>query len=276
MTTVAPAFRGSGARVVRARTTSWSRRPHAWLYVVAAAGWVVLAWAEVERRTPRSTSTLSGHSPGSHAHLAPASAADNGSWASALGSMAEHVVMVLAMIAVMTPLIARNVRFAALRSPRRARPGVAVAVTVGWASVWVLAAGALAVAGWLVATALGAVATVVLVSVWAVGWQWSRRKRLGLARCHRLLAPPLSPRAARSASRGYGRAIGRSCVTSCLPFMALMSVTGHTILVAAPLAGLAWLERCRRPHHDPATGLTAAGVAVVGVGTATLAAYGLL
>jgi len=48
--------------------------------------------------------------------------------------------------------------------------------------------------------------------------------------------------------------------------MALMTVSGHSVVVAVPLAGVAWYDRRRRPHHNPAPGLTSAMVAAVGAG----------
>ena len=51
------------------------------------------------------------------------------------------------MVAVMAPLIAPNVRFAARRSPRRARGAVARDVVAGWALVWLGAAVVLGVGG---------------------------------------------------------------------------------------------------------------------------------
>jgi predicted metal-binding membrane protein len=179
------------------------------------------------------------------------------------------------MVAVMTPLIAANVKYAALRSARRTRFGVGLAVTTGWASIWLVPAIAIAMVSWLAMVALGTVASIAVVTVVAVGWQWTEAKRLSLARCHRVFAPPLSPGRARAASRGYGRDIGRSCVVSCMPFMALMAVSGHSIVVAVPLAGTAWYERWRRPHHDPARRLTSATLAAVGIVAAAIATLSL-
>ena len=228
-------------------------KPYWWLYALAAVGWLALAAA-----------------PGSHLH---GGMAEGGlaAWA----SLGEHAALSIAMVAVMTPLIAGNVRYAALRSPRRARFGVTLAVTAGWVSIWLVPAVGIAMASWLAMVALGTVASIALVTILAVGWQWSEAKRLSLTRCHRVFAPPLSPGRGRAASRCYGRDIGRSCVVSCVPFMALMAVSGHSVVVAVPVAGIAWYERWRRPHHDPARGLTSAAVAAVGVEAAAIAALGL-
>jgi hypothetical protein len=51
--------------------------------------------------------------------------------------------------------------------------------------------------------------------------------------------------------------------------MALMGVAGHRVPVAAAVVGMAWYERRRRPHHDPAT--YAMSLAVVTIGSVVLA-----
>ena len=50
--------------------------------------------------------------------------------------------------------------------------------------------------------------------------------------------------------------------------MALMGAAGHSLPVAAACVGVAWYERRRRPHHDPAT--VATSLAVVAVGSVLL------
>ena len=164
------------------------------------------------------------------------------------------------MVAVMAPLTARNVRYAALRSPRAARDGVAVTVVAGWALVW---AGAAVVVAVLLAGAVGDAATTALATAVAVGWQRTVLKQRSLARCHRVLAPPLDRRPSRRASGRYGVGLGRDCVLSCWPLMTLMAVAGHDPVVVAACGGVAWYER-RRPHHDPATTGTSLAIAAIG------------
>jgi predicted metal-binding membrane protein len=176
------------------------------------------------------------------------------------------------MVAVMAPLIARNVRYVAMRSPRRDRAGVSVDVVAGWAVAWGAAAIVLGVGTWLLADAAGELAAIGLLTGIAVAWQYSTRKRLSLARCHRVLAPPLDRQASRRVSRRFGVGLGRDCVLSCWPLMALMAVAGHNPLVVASSVGVAWYERCRRPHHDPGTRETALVIAATGA-AAFLAAY---
>jgi predicted metal-binding membrane protein len=215
-----------------------SRRPEWWLWAVAVAGWAVLA-------------AVVG--PGHH-HDASA-----GVYAAAWA----------AMIAVAAPLIARNVRYAALRSPRGARAGVAVAVVAGWALAWAGAAVVLGTVAWLLAAALGDGATIALAAAGAVGWQHAPLKRRSLARCHRVVAPPLGRRSRRASWR-YGVGLGRDCVLSCWPLMLLMAVAGHDLAVVAVCGAAAWYER-RRAHHDPATRGTCLVIAGLGL-TAALAA----
>lgn len=216
-----------------------SRRPEWWLWGVALAGCLVL----VDLAGP---GHQHGDSPGRHA----------AAWA--------------AMIAVTAPLTVRNVRYAALRSPRDARAGVAAAVVAGWAFVWAGAAVVLGAVAWLLAIAVGDAATTALATAGAVGWQRAPLKRRSLARCHRVVAPPLGRRQLLRASWRYGVGLGRDCVLSCWPLMTLMAVTGHALVVVAVCGGVAWYER-RRPHHDPATRGTSFAVAAVGV-TAVVAA----
>jgi len=215
-----------------------SRHPEWWLWAMAASGVLVLV-----------ALAGSGHqhntSPGPHA----------AAWAG--------------MIGVAAPLIARNVRYAALRSPRDARAGVAAAVVAGWALVWTGCAVVLGGVAWLSAAAVGGAATTALAAAGAVGWQRAPLKRRSLARCHRVVAPPLGRRA-RRASWWYGVGLGRDCVLSCWPLMTLMAVAGHNLVVVATGAAVMWYER-RRPHHDPATRGTSFAIAAVGL-TAVVAA----
>ena len=131
--------------------------------------------------------------------------------------LAEHLALWTAMVgATMLPLIARNLRGVALRSPRARRTGAAVQVAAGWALVW-LAAGVLLIAG-LLGWQLIASTTVIVgvICAAAVGWQFTRLKQLALARCDRRFAPPLGARAG-AACRRFGRSLGRDCLVSCWP-----------------------------------------------------------
>ena len=215
-----------------------SRHPEWWLWGVSVAGGAVLV-------------AVAG--PG-HRHG---------------GSAGPHAAAWAAMIALTAPLTARNVRYAALRSRRDARAGVAAAVLAGWALVWAGAAVVLGAAAWSLTAAAGAAAATGLVTAAAVGWQRTPVKRRSLARCHRVVAPPLSRRT-RLASWRYGAGLGRDCVLSCWPLMTLMAVAGHGLAVVAACAGVAWYER-RRPHHDQATRVTSLVVAAVGVAAAVAA-----
>ncbi len=111
---------------------------------------------------------------------------------------------------------------------------------------------------------MGGLLALAAATLAAAGWQWSRTKRRSVARCHRVVAPPLAPAAARSAGRAFGRGLGRDCASSCLPLMLLMAVSGHVLVVTVGVVGVAWYERRRRPHHEPARGWTSAVVAATG------------
>ena len=211
-------------------------RPGGWLEGIAGAGWLALVVLAL---------------PGGHA----------GHAAAPLGT---HVVGWIAMVAVMAPLIAPNVRYAAARSPSRARRAVAVDVVSGWALVWAGAAVVLAVGTGLLAAGTGTSAAVATTTVVAAAWQWTPLKRRAVARCGRRLAPPLDRERARRVARRFGVDLGRDCALSCWPLMALMAAAGHAVPVTAACVGVAWYERRRRPHHAPATYATSLAVVVIG------------
>ena len=231
----------------------WERQPQWWLWAIAALGAGVLAAVFV-----------AGHGSARAGHQAH----------SGVDLSCAHVAAWVAMVAVMAPLITPNVRFAARRSPRRARGSVARDVVGGWALVWLGAAVALGMGGAVLVGVLGELVAIALLTVFAVCWQYSPRKRRGLARCHAVLAPPLDRRRAARACRAYGVALGRDCVQSCWPLMGLMAVAAHDPLVVAATVGVAWYERRRRPHHDPATRATA--VVIVATGVVAIAVADLL
>ena len=126
-----------------------ARRPEAWLWIVAAAGWVALAAHEVAGRLP----TSPGHhgTAMDHADMSTGSAGAQ-PW---LAGASMHAAMWAAMIAVMVPLIAPNVRFVALRSPLVLRRRVTLAVVAGWSMAWVIAAVVLAAGSWLAVREIG-------------------------------------------------------------------------------------------------------------------------
>jgi len=221
-------------------------RPERWLFAVAAAGWLgLLALGTVD--------LLRGH--GDHGPLGP------------------HVLGGLAMVAVMAPLVAPNVRYAALRSPAQVRRRVTVEVAAGWALVWVGVAVVLGAGALLATSVLGGLGAVGLATAVAVGWQHSAPKRRSLTRCHRVLAPPLDRARSRRACRRFGVRLGADCALSCWPLMALMAVAGHDPLIAAGAVGIAWYERRRRPHHDPGTAETSLAIVAVGATACVLAVF---
>jgi len=235
----------------------WERLPEWWLWVVALVGGAVLidAFLAVVGVGAGAAVAGRGHHGGD----------PTGAGVFSSAAWGAHAAAAIGMVAVMAPLIAPNVRFAARRSPRRARGATSRDVVAGWALVWLGAAVVLGVGGAVLVGVLGELVAIALVTVGAVGWQCSARKRRALARCHAVLAPPLERARARRACRAHGIALGRDCVVSCWLLMALMAVAAHDPLVVAAAAGVAWYERRRRPHHDPATRATAIAIAAAGV-----------
>jgi predicted metal-binding membrane protein len=183
-----------------------------------------------------------------------------------VGEWAGHLLLWLAMVAAtMLPLIAWNLRGVGLRSPRERRTSATLEVAGGWALVW-LAAGVVVSVGIVVSQAAPLVVTVGLVCAVAVTWQFTRIKRIALARCHRRFAPPLGA-ADTPACLRFGRSLGRDCVLSCWPSMAMMAVAGHQLPAVVALGWLSWRDR-RRPHDRPGTVVSVA--VLVGVGAFTV------
>jgi predicted metal-binding membrane protein len=222
-------------------------RPERWLSGVAGVGWVGLLGLTVV--------DLVGDGAGHAGHPA----------------LALHAVGALGMVAVMAPLVAPNVRYAALRSPAGVRGRVSVDVASGWAVVWVVVAVVVGTGAFLATSTIGPLAAVAAASALAVAWQHSPVKRRSLTRCHRLVAPPLDRRRSRRTCRRFGVRLGLDCALSCWPLMLLMAVAGHNPLIAAPAVGVAWYERRRRPHHDPGTAETSLAIVAIGATACALA-----
>jgi predicted metal-binding membrane protein len=231
------------------------RCPEWWLSLVAAGGWLTL--------TAHTASSLAGR----HRALAQTVASNHEHLASGL---AGPFVMWAAMIAVMLPLIAPNVRYVAMRTPAPRRFRAAVDVVVGWLAIWAVAAVVLADASWLATRALGAKIAIAGFVALAIVWQYSRLKQLSVARCHRVFAPPLDPASAAGACRGFGILLGTDCVASCWAVMALMAVAGHSLFAVAPAFWILWSERRLRALHDPQPGQAAAVIAFAGLATLTV------
>ncbi len=227
-------------------------RPHPerWLLAVGGVGWLTLVGLAVL-----------GTVGTAHVHHGPDAPSPAG-WGLHAGGW-------LAMVAVMAPLAAFNVRFAAMRSPARARARVTVDVAAGYLLVWTGAAVLLGAGALLATRAVGALAAIGLVTALAVVWQHSAVKRRSLARCHRVVAPPLDRERSRGTCRRFGVRLGLDCALSCWPLMALMAVAGHAPLIAGGTVGVAWYERRRRPHHAPGT--TETSLALVAIGATALA-----
>lgn len=243
------------------------RQPQWVAYGVAAVGWSVLVGLEIGRL--RLVGTTSSPYAGATMHAGRDMSGGMTETGPHSHGMTTHVVGLLAMLAVMTPLVAWDARFAALRAPsvyRRRVPGwVLTGWAVGWTPLLVVIAAVTATLGIALGQArFGEVILLVVLTVVAIAWQWTPRKRVSLARCHRVLAPPLSRPQARAACLRYGIGLGNECGISCAPMMMVMMVAGHSVPVVAALTAVAWYER-RRPHHDPGTMATSMMLACVGV-----------
>lgn len=238
----------------------WRPGPERWVWSVSLAGWAVLMWSAVGWYPLGAQG--SGYSWQHHAVLPLAPDAAQAT-PGALESAGMHLLLWVAMAAAtMLPLIAGNLRTIGLRSPRSRRTLATVEVAAGWSAVWV-AAGAAGTAALMAASAVlpGWVA-VLLVCGAAVAWQFTRLRDAAVARCHRVLAPPLG-RGASSACRRFGVSLGWASVLGCWPSMALMSLSGHNLLVVAVLGWLAWRD-VRLPHNRPGRWTSAAVLTGVG------------
>ncbi len=241
----------------------WPRAgPDRALHVAAALGWAVLVLHQVvgSLRMPLSDALI-GFEP-AYAHR------DGDRGAASLGlDVLVHGVLWIAMIAAtMLPSIGENVRFVALRCPRRLRRAAAVDVVGGWIAAWSIAALLIGGAAWSLVHGIGQLASVAVAFVAAAGWQLTARKRISMARCHRTVAPPVERRAARAACRSYGFGLGVECGLRCWALMLPMAVLHHHLLAVVPLAAVSWYER-GRPHALLRQRTTASAVAAIGLGT---------
>lgn len=251
-----PAASGSRLEVRAWLRTVGRAGPERWVWTVAMAGWALLVWAATGWY-PLGQIAMAGHHHAGMTHPAPA--ADPGG-AAAFG---VHLLLWTAMVAAtMLPLIARNLRLVGMRSPRSRRTRATLDVAAGWAVVW-LASGVMVSLGLVATSAVSRVALVGAVCVLAIGWQFTRSRRLALARCHRTFAPPLGRTATRACVR-FGTSLGRDCLLTCWPAMALMAVAGHQLIVVVALGWLSWQD-IRRAHDSPGTALSVTVLAVVGV-----------
>lgn len=265
MTVVARAPRPPIAVRSWARTISRSG-PERWLFVLAGVGWAAL----VVHAAVASGTFDSGTS---HRHVMtgrpmPSMQGSNhgvGGWSLPAVWVVSLAMWVAMLAATMLPLIAANVRYAALRSPRNRRTRVTIVVVAGWFVVWLAAASALGIGTRLLVDQLGLALATVVAFVVAAGWQVTRRKRVGVARCHRMYAPPIGA-GMTSACWRFGMRLGTDCVSSCWALMGAMAVSGHPLFVVLPLAWVSWFER-RRPHFSPGTGITVAVLVSVAVAT---------
>jgi predicted metal-binding membrane protein len=226
----------------------WTWHPEWWLPAVGVLGWLGLVAHEVINLSPGE-----GHQHGTGVPM--------------------QAFMWAAMIAIMLPLIAPNVRFIALRSPKHRRYQATAEVAASWAVAWIAAAVVLAFASSLAVRGLGKPIAITVFVVLAICWQCSPLKLRSTARCHRTFAPPLDTRLASVACSRFGARLGLDCVASCWALMAVMAVAGHSLLAVGPLFWVSWAERFRRPHHDPRTTTAVGVIAAAGLAAITVTAW---
>jgi predicted metal-binding membrane protein len=221
-----------------------SRRPEAWLVVLAATG--AAAWAVLALDAGALT--------------LPALCAAGAAWA---GSLAATLRLALAfnspaqlagewalmIAAMMSPLIVAPLRHVRARSFARRRPRATLMFVAGYAAVWMSAGVALAavalVARSAVATPLACVGLVVAV---ALAWQVSPAKQWCLNRCHRRPALAAFGAAADRDTVRFGLGHGAACVGTCWALMLLPLVAGAGHLVAmAAVTLLVLAERLDQP-----------------------------
>ncbi len=234
------------------------RRPGRWVLVVAGLGWVVLVGHAVFDGWLHAHGSSAPPDRGGYPVGGVTATTDVRTWVADIGMWVAMVV------ATMLPLIAANVRFVGLRSPRHSRTAATMDVVTGWAAVWLAALVLVWVGTTVLQQTVGRTGTVALAFGAAAAWQNGRRKRLSVARCHRTFAPPLAVVAARRACRRFGVRLGADCVASCWALMAAMAACGHSLGVIAALGWVSWYER-RRPHHDPPIASTVTVIAVTGI-----------
>ena len=169
-----------------------------------------------------------GASPGSHNHLASASAALW--WSAPVAGLVLWLTMTVAMMLPTNVAAVRYVAFSSLRSRRnRAIAWFVVGFIVAWVPVGFVAA-------WTHGTH-PATKWVVLAVVGAALWELSPWKRRALLRCRRSSPIRLRGAAARRSCATYGGHVGWQCLVSCGPAMVALAVAGHPLLLTGFVAG---------------------------------------
>lgn len=184
-----------------------------------------------------------------------------GAWALMLRPHAHHIDgplthWLLMTIGMMLPMVVMPMRAAAERSLWSRRHRAITGFLVGYLACWL----AIGVATSMVSVRhelAGGIAFAV-----AGAWQLTRRKRMALTGCHRVM--PLAPRGWR-ADRDcvlFGAHIGTRCVISCWALMLACFFSGHALLAMAGITAVCLIERyTRRPDHRLlSAGLFAAAV----------------
>jgi hypothetical protein len=213
--------------------------PEQWLWWLAGVAWAYLL---VEAAVPDLQALGATRSTGTTAHMQMGSS-------STMAVLHTALMWGAMVVATMLPLIAWNVRYVGLRSPRARRARATREVVSGWALAWTLGSVVLIGGTWAAQRVLGPSWTVALAFVLAAGWQLTPVRRRALARCHLTLAPPLGPRAT-PACRQFGWRLGRDCFITCWATMAAMGAAGHEVVVLVLLAWLSWRDR-RLPVDQP-------------------------
>ena len=246
--------------------------PELWVYVVAAASFVVLVLVTLGALGSEPAMHHAGmHQAGmDHAgmSMSPVPETFGAAWAAAWG---HWVLMVLAM---MLPVAAPHVRVVAMRSLRSRGHRAAVVFLLGYVALWITA-------GAVLLAALVALGTEHLDGAWLVGillvaaaWQVSGPRKRVLRRCGFLRLGAAAGVAADLNCARAGLRSGLQCMVTCWPAMLAMAVS-HDLLLMAGLLAVMLTERARganpmRRAGRPLEAWALGGFALVAAAAATV------
>ena len=157
----------------------------------------------------------------------------------------EALHWLLMVTAMMLPLLVAPIRHVAARSYRWRRGRAIAGFLAGYGAVWIFAGVGsvtllvlLAVSGLLISSLAG-----VFALLTAAAWQISPFRNAAMRRCHRSVA--LAPRgwAADRDCIAFGLSHGLNCINGCLPLMLATMIAFTSVVSAAALASLLYLER---------------------------------
>lgn len=226
------------------------------VYVVAAVAWV--AFAALVWRNP------AGRFPGLpavHVHMpAPldASATVTSAGISAASVAFGLAVWMLMVAAMMFPSAADAFAYVAVSSARRRRFRVAFTFLAGFTAAWL----PLGVVAALVHATLPRVAGLAAVGLVALAalWELTAAKRRAVLRCRRTSPIRFGGWGAYASSARYGWRNGLACVVSCGPWMLVLVILGHPLLLTVAVAAALYLEKRYRTGTALAPYIAAGGL----------------